>query len=433
MNITLGKKIQSLRKEKKLCQTDLCCKILSRTILSKIENDKVTPSIFQLKHISHILNVSIDYLLDNNYISSDSNTVIAENNQSSILYNLYIKKDYNSITTTYERGLIDVSKDLNFLFYVGSAYCLTEFYNYSAQLLKKYIKIYSTLSDNIQKHYAENVATALNLLCKKYSISNDYKKSIICISQAKNILQKHDLKNTTIYHLIIYNLGHLYNLTNEYTKTIKLLESYLSNNLNLIYLKVFPYIHLNLNIAHYNLGNYEKSIQHIKHAIILFDYIEEKNMTKNCYLNYINSLRYCYNFNKAFKILEEFKDSHWNDLNANTKINFLMQEIILYYNINDYETALNLLNKFNLNQLDSYNRNTYYFIQGHIQFINKNYNQAYASLLKCEKYFVRHHYTYDLISLYSDLYQIDNNNEFKIKLEQCKKSTSNSKKNIHIY
>ena len=40
---SLGKKVKSLRKEIGLKQEELTCDILSRTMLSKIENDKVTP------------------------------------------------------------------------------------------------------------------------------------------------------------------------------------------------------------------------------------------------------------------------------------------------------------------------------------------------------------------------------------------------------
>ena len=62
---SLGKKVKLLRKEVGLKQEDLTCDILSRTMLSKIENDKVTPSIYQLNHISKKLGYSVDYFLQN--------------------------------------------------------------------------------------------------------------------------------------------------------------------------------------------------------------------------------------------------------------------------------------------------------------------------------------------------------------------------------
>lgn len=432
MNITLGKKIQYLRKEKGLCQLDLCSKILSRTVLSKIENDRVIPSIFQLLHISKILNVSMESLLNlSSYkIPINSNGKIYDSN---ILYNLYIKEDYYSIISTYEKGIIDINNDVNYLFYVGYSYYFTDFFEPSSKILKKYINIYTTLDENIKKHYTENFSTALNLLCKIYCDSRNYTKAISCVYKAKKALEKYNMKNTTIYSLVIYNLGHLYLITHQYNKSINLLESYIKNTTSLIYLKVLPAIHLNLNIAYYNIDNYKKSIDHIKSSIDLYNYINNKDMMKNCYLNYINALRYSHKFEEAFSILNKFRDLYWSTLQSDIKINFLMQEVILYFNINNFDIVLSLINKFNLNQLDSYNRNVYYFIKGHIYYINKYYNQSYTYLIKCEKYFISHNYIYDLKLLYTDLYEMTNNSNFKIQLDKYAKTTDIYKKNIVIF
>ena len=52
----IGNKIRTLRKAKGYKQIDICNNILSRTELSKIENGRRTPSIYQIKYISEILN-----------------------------------------------------------------------------------------------------------------------------------------------------------------------------------------------------------------------------------------------------------------------------------------------------------------------------------------------------------------------------------------
>ena len=76
---SLGKKIKSLRKELGLKQEELTCDILSRTMLSKIENDKVTPSIYQLNHISKKLGYSVDYFLQTDSLSYSNNTQYEDN------------------------------------------------------------------------------------------------------------------------------------------------------------------------------------------------------------------------------------------------------------------------------------------------------------------------------------------------------------------
>ena len=89
---SLGKKIKSLRKELGLKQEELTCDILSRTMLSKIENDKVTPSIYQLNHISKKLGYSVDYFLQTDSLSYSNNTQYEDS-----IYKLFKNENYLSI------------------------------------------------------------------------------------------------------------------------------------------------------------------------------------------------------------------------------------------------------------------------------------------------------------------------------------------------
>jgi transcriptional regulator with XRE-family HTH domain len=63
--MTLGEKIKSARKSAGLTQEQLAEKlIVSRQAITKWESDKGLPDIENLKRLSKLLNVSIDYLLD---------------------------------------------------------------------------------------------------------------------------------------------------------------------------------------------------------------------------------------------------------------------------------------------------------------------------------------------------------------------------------
>ena len=95
---SLGKKIKSLRKELGLKQEELTCDILSRTMLSKIENDKVTPSIYQLDHISKKLGVSVDYFLQTDSLSYHNNEKFEDS-----LYKLFENENYLAIISKYEK------------------------------------------------------------------------------------------------------------------------------------------------------------------------------------------------------------------------------------------------------------------------------------------------------------------------------------------
>lgn len=65
--MTLGEKIKEARKQAGLTQEQVAEKLMvSRQAVTKWETDKGIPDIENLKNISKFLNVSIDYLLDNN-------------------------------------------------------------------------------------------------------------------------------------------------------------------------------------------------------------------------------------------------------------------------------------------------------------------------------------------------------------------------------
>ncbi|WP_026828763.1 helix-turn-helix domain-containing protein [Exiguobacterium artemiae] len=59
----LGQRIKSVRKAKKMTQSDVADGIMTKSMLSMIENEKATPSLPALQSIAKRLNVSIDELL----------------------------------------------------------------------------------------------------------------------------------------------------------------------------------------------------------------------------------------------------------------------------------------------------------------------------------------------------------------------------------
>ncbi len=66
-----AKRLQELRKEKNLTQEDLATKLnISPQSISKWENNLSTPDLEMLLNLCHILNVSADYILGNNNITT---------------------------------------------------------------------------------------------------------------------------------------------------------------------------------------------------------------------------------------------------------------------------------------------------------------------------------------------------------------------------
>lgn len=71
--MTLGEKIKEARKQCGLSQEQLAEKMnVSRSAIAKWETDKGLPDIDNLKALSQLLNVSVDYLLDNGETLNES-------------------------------------------------------------------------------------------------------------------------------------------------------------------------------------------------------------------------------------------------------------------------------------------------------------------------------------------------------------------------
>lgn len=62
----LGRKIRAIRQSQMMTQASLCDGIITRNMLSRIENGQANPSLSTLCALSERLNVSISYLMDDN-------------------------------------------------------------------------------------------------------------------------------------------------------------------------------------------------------------------------------------------------------------------------------------------------------------------------------------------------------------------------------
>jgi len=185
-----------------------------------------------------------------------------------------------------------------------------------------------------------------------------------------------------------------------------------------------------MNVACYNLGKYDEAIEHVKKSILLCDYENNHHELGRSYIDYINTLRYSQRFSEAFEIVEKCKKEFYNNRVLYKK--FRMQELILYFNTGNYSKVEELLRNINIKELQEMGKNNYLFISGHIAFINNNYEAALKNLVKCEKYFIKNMYNYDLSIVYDDLFAITGD---KLYIEKKKALLLNNavRRNIVIY
>lgn len=418
MIIPIGSKIKALRQKRKICQQDLCCEILSRTILSKIENNRMLPSIPQLEHISKVLNMPIYY-----FFRPDDAAVLGEpaniDEEIDNIMSLYDNKKYLDIIGLYEQGILKINKNLILLYYSGMSYFYAQLHNNSLILLRKFITAYKSSSSSFKYENIESYASSLNILSSIMIKNSNYNKALSYLYEASKVLELHKKCNTKIYDIVINNMGAVYCRQLEYEKAIGVLEAFLSKKYDMVYLFALSSIHLSLNLAYYHIGKYTESIKHIKNALWLFDYIGKSFDSNECYLNYINVLRFARRFDEALKLIDELKETKGNN---NELLNLLLtEEITVYFNMDKFDEVLRISCNIKVKDLRKSSRMDYYMIMGHVLFLEGSLSSAYTYLNKCKKYFLNQKFYSDLSLIYDDLSIILNDGHYNIISGEYKK------------
>ena len=427
MSNPIGNKIKTFRLQKNISQEALCGDYLSRVSLSKIENNKMIPSIPQLKYISSKLDVSIaEFFYEESYKDQVKFYIV----QQSKLRGLFESKDYYGIVKYYEFELEEFkrSKDNNKNYYLGISFFELEMYGEALKVLKKYTAEYNKFSEEAQKDNVLNFAYALNTLFKIMIKNSNYIKGEHYLVMAKKYLYRYGMDNVMLNFIIHNNLAYTYIQLNKFNKVITLLESFLSFNYKLVATEILANLHISLNIAYYNLGEYEEAIKHIRKGIHLFSYLGFSEYVAGCYVNYANALRYNKEFVNAIETLNRCKKDFSDNVSIINRL--MIQEMAVYFNMDNFNKVLELSKSIKLTSLRGNNKSSYLFMVGHVNFLKGNYEGATNYFLKCEKEFIKKNYIKDLSLMYEDLYKMTNDELYMHKLEQF--TDNRNRKNIVI-
>ncbi|GEM_PF-1040310 len=413
--LSIGSKVKELRLKNNISQKDLCGNYLNRVILSKIENGKMLPSIPQLIYISKKFGKPLNYFLSDfdTEDTLDKNTDTEKSNFET----LFIQEHFYDIVKNYEYNTCTFSNsfDITKYYYVGMSYFNLYIYYEALKHLKKYFSLYTKSDSDVQEKQILLILNALNTLFKIMLKNKNYQKGKSYLLIAKKYIYLYNVSDTLISFIIHNNLAYVYLYNEEFNSTINLLNTFLNNHQNLQYVKIMPDMYISLNIAYYNIGDYEKSIMFIKKAISMYLCQENYIEAGECYLNYINALRYSKRFTDALEVVEKCKKDYISDETLYNRL--LLQEIIIYFNLYDYDKILSKAYDINLKVLPKISKCNYYFMLGITEVIKQNYKAAHNYLFKCQKKFTSENYTYDLAVLYEALYIITGDTEYKIRTD----------------
>jgi transcriptional regulator with XRE-family HTH domain len=410
VSLHIGSKIKALRNEKKLSQQDLCGDYINRVVLSRIENGKMLPSFSQLEYISNKLGVAISYFLSGmNYSERIKETDIIDDSYVANLFKLEHYFDVIKLNEHYP-DKFNTIKGINKYYYLGMSYYNSDIFKEALKPLKKFINNYSKASKEIQQIYIIDFAIALNTLNKLMLRNKNYIKAEHYLLVARKYLAYFNEINSFINFIVHNNLAFIYAETNQYEKAISAAEHFLNSTGNILYMNIMPNLHKILNIAYYNVGNYELSIKHIKKAIQLYLYEENYISAAGCYVNFINSLRYFCKYEEAINLIEKCKNEfiQYEDI----YLKFMLQEITLLFNIKEYKKVLELSEQLQVSKLKKISKCNLNFMIGHILYLEGHMKESYNRLITCEKVFKQQNFTHDLAVIYKDLFLITKNESY---------------------
>ena len=429
MNNSVGIKIKALRMQNRISQEELCGNHMSRVVLSRIENGKALPSLSQIVYISRRFNKSLDFFLSDNNLPNVEPTQYKCHH--SVIGEMYQKANYSGIIKVLnndEKRML-YKDDYNTDFYFGMSYFQLNVHYEAIKPLKRYINKFLKSDNDTQKKHVMYFITALNTLSKIMLKNKNYTKCESYLMLAKKHAYINNVDGSYLGFVIHNNISYIYLTELKYNEIIDLLENFMHVHKEVVYPDVVASMCLALNVAYYNIENYEMAIKYAKKAIDLYSYTENREDAGIAYLNYINALRYSSKIEEGYSILRVCLNEYSNCGNLYQR--FLMQKLILEFNMDDYEQALKTAEIIETGRLSKRSKCDYYFMLGHIEFVNGNYKKSHEYLLKCQDLYVKNKYFNELFVLYSDLYEITKDNLYEEKAAECKNAPA-KRKNILI-
>ena len=110
--MSIGEKIKKLRTEKFMTQSELSGGVITRNMLSSIENGTALPSLATLKHISSKLNVPAGYLL----AEGDDEEIYIKLVQIANIKNAYLSRNYKICRDMCLNTDVDSDDEVNLIF-----------------------------------------------------------------------------------------------------------------------------------------------------------------------------------------------------------------------------------------------------------------------------------------------------------------------------
>lgn len=354
-----------------------------------------------MKYLAQRLNVSTDYLLDDNIpITTDS--LVQNNNYIEELY-----KNNNFL------DIIDKFKPISFVntYYIGMSYYKLDLKKDAELLLCKCEKLYNLLPETEKACNVENLCISLNSLRKIRINSLSDSINIQFLNKALSYLDLYNHYDCQIYFIINNNIGTYYIYNKKYEIAISHFEKLINKDLDCIFPSLMAHMYFNISTCYFAIKDYDQAIYNISNAIFFLNFIGAKVDAAECHINLFNYCLYKNDMNKCKQTLESTLEYHCY---PKIRDRLLVLELTYLYNINNIDKILEKKKFINYSNLTPSAKADFNFILGRVNFINRNYKTSLSYYNKCLGYLNEKNKFFDLSIAYSNLFTITNEEKYKL-------------------
>jgi len=375
---TLGEKVKMARQEMKLTQSEVSGTFITRTMLSKIENDAAQPSLETIKYIAKKLNKPIDYFINESLGSSDErqknyNPFLRAFEHGSFL----IKNNENEKALSY---LLDIfkleSSDPNDIWAYKCKYLTAMIYqrenNYAAM---------KTLVDEVIDFFKEEkeyyyLSRSYYLLHRKYYVDGRFEDAEVTVKEAMKVFNKSYIRDVLYEIMLCYALGYVYYRQNNYFDA----ERYLLQSIELGSQNNCSYklgeCYMLLGIITKKMGKFKLAVEYSEKAVFFFNIFEEKELAVAATKNLGSYMLLNEDFDNAEKHLTsamEYYKMTKDSYRTNDTLGILMK---LYIVSEEFEKAKLILPQIDVKYLDDKDKITFFINVGKLKLHLKDYGNA---------------------------------------------------------
>lgn len=376
METSLGAKIRSIRKSKKMTQSELAGSGLSRTMLSKLENDLAQPSFSTIEYLANRLDVPVSTFVSDETVSENK----SDEKTLNYIQSLANENDFDNICTFMEDYLKnrDIKDDK-----IGGRLLL--YYGMSCLNIGKIDEAFQILSEAVgilEKNYDPYYLALSNYQLSLYH----YDRGNIEMDghhayEALQHLASSPIEDTLLEIRLLYNYAFIHVTSGESERAISILRQAIQIQQNNELQYMTGKIHMLLGAAHNRLEEYHKSIEHVKEAIRYFVYTNNKELHYGALHNLALYNMDIGNFSLSLNILKVCYDYYRSQNNKKRESEFIVElSLCSFLHESDEKLEFNLKSVIP-EMLSDNDRQIYKFLEAYDLYREHSYDDALKLLL----------------------------------------------------